>query len=172
MRPDGSPNWIGLALRLVAGAGVAVALVVLGRSVSLEFAPTPTVLLCLLFAALLWLYSEFEEPAPGPDWQQPQPHTEPSRFSADVRTRRLASMLVHAQPGQGFDAGPLARTLAGLASERLVRSHGLPAEDPLADADGHLSPALLDYLRTADGDHPQILNRRTLHAHLKEIDAL
>lgn len=171
MRPDRGA-WRGLVVRLAVGAGVAVVLVVLGRLVGLGVAPVPALLLGLLIGTAAWLWAGFEEPAAAPDWQQPQPPAEASRFSADVRTRRLASMLVHAQPGQGFDAGSLTRTLADLTASRLVHTRDLPAEDTLSHADGHLSPPLLAYLRSADGDRPAALNRRTLHAHLKEIDEL
>lgn len=171
MRRDANSGRV-LLLRLAVGAGVAVVLVVLGRLVGLGIAPVPALLLGLLIGTATWLWSGFEEPPSSPGWQQPQPPAEASRFSADVRTRRLASMLAHAQPGQGFDAGSLTRALADLTASRLVHTRDLPAEDTLAHADGHLSPALLAYLRTADGERPAILNRRTLHAHLKEIDEL
>ena len=47
-----------------------------------------------------------------------------------------------------------------------------PGADPLEHAAPYLSPSLLAYLRSAEAERPQVLNRKTLHAHLKEIDSL
>lgn len=171
MRAD-APDWRALAVRLGIGVAIAAGVVVLGRVVGLAVAPFPAVLAGMAVAAASWAFAHLGESPVAPPWQQPQPESTTSRFNADVRTRRLATMLSHAQPGKVFEAGAVARLLADLTSRRLVRRRLVPADDPLAHADGHLSPALLAYLRAADADRPPTLTRRVLHAHLKEIDEL
>lgn len=169
---DAPADYRNLGLRLGIGVVAAVVVVVLGRVVKLDIAPIPAVIVCLVLAAVSWMFTEAEEPAAGPLWRQPHPQVTSSRFSADVRTRRLATMLSHAQPGQIFEAGTTARLLATLTTTRLVRRGLLSPDAPLTDAAPHLSPALLGYLRSAESDKPQVLSRRALHAHLKEIDQL
>lgn len=166
------PGWGALASRVAIGAGCGAAVVVIGRFLGLAVSPMAAVLAGMAIAAASWVLTRFQEPAGGPPWQQPQPDSTASRFSADVRTRRLATMLSHAQPGKVFEVGAVARLLADLTSRRLVRRGLVPADDPLAHADGHLSAPLLAYLRAADADRPPTLTRRVLHAHLKEIDEL
>ncbi|MHA6523914.1 hypothetical protein [Tessaracoccus sp. G1721] len=168
--------WWGLAVRLTVFIGAAVLLVAFDEVLSLRVDPLLAFLAAVVLAGGSWVFTHLAGPDAGPEWQQPSWHTRSPHFQADVRTRRLASTLVHSQPGQAFDARRVARQLSGLAVRRLVDSGRIPAPgpgaDPLADAQPHLSAALLAYLRSADGDRPQPLNRRTLHAHLKEIDSL
>ena len=39
-------------------------------------------------------------------------------------------------------------------------------------ATGDVHSQAVAYLRSAEAERPQVLNRKTLHAHLKEIDSL
>ncbi|MFT3888648.1 MAG: hypothetical protein QM713_10875 [Arachnia sp.] len=169
MWDDRRPSWRALAGWLAAGALTAAAVVVVARFAYLQVAPLPAVLLGLLIGALVWLTGWFEDTASPPPWHQPQPPAEHARLAADVRTRRLDAMLAHAKPGEGFETTAVTRTLTALAAERLVRRHGLPADDPLPHADGILSPRLLAHLRA---ERPPALKRPVLHAYLKEIDEL
>ncbi|MBK7820088.1 MAG: hypothetical protein IPJ61_03170 [Tessaracoccus sp.] len=169
MRDDDRPTVRGLARNLVVGALAATVVVLFGRLTQLDVAPIPAVVLGLLAGACLWLVGWVVEPAGHPRWVQPQPPAELSRLAPDARTRRLVALLDHAGPGRGFESSALARLLGQVASERLARRHGLPADEPLAHADAVLSPRLLSYLRA---ERPPAIKRSTLHAYLKEIDEL
>ena len=161
-----------LALRVAIGLGVAALVVLLDGVAGLRVDPTIAVLTAVAVAVATWVVTYLEGPRTAPQWEQPMWRTRSPRFHADVRTRRLASVLSHSQPGQAFDATTLARYLAELTARRLVVSGRVTAEDPLGQADGILSPKLLAYLRSAQAERPQVLKRKTLHAHLKEIDSL
>ena len=79
-------------------------------------------------------------------------------------------MLAHAQPGRDFDARRLARQLGDLTARRLVLSGRVPdgVPDPLAHADGALSPALrhLEWLAAPAGPSwrrwMRVLSRATM----------
>lgn len=169
MSGSGRRSWRGLAVRLTGGVLAAVLVVIICRLVRVEVDPIPAVIMGLLVGSYLWLAGWFERPDAGPSWRQPQPLMERSRLSADVRTNRIATMLVHSRPGEDFESSALTRKLAELAESRLVRNHHVPADDPLAHADGRLSAPLLAHLRS---ERPPALKRATLRAYLKEIDDL
>ncbi len=76
----------------------------------------------MVAAVAWWAFAQVLDPEDGPEWQQPSWHSRSPHFQADIRTRRLASTLVHTQPGQAFDARRLARQLAELTARRLVTS--------------------------------------------------
>jgi len=167
--------WAGLAARVAIGVLAATLAVAFDGLLSLRVDPYLALLTGVVAAVAWWAFAQELDPEDGPEWRQPSWHSRSPHFQADVRTRRLASTLVHTQPGQAFDARRLARQLADLTARRLVTSGrvaGEDAADPLAHAERHLSPALLAYLRSAKTDRPQVLGRRALHAHLKEIDSL
>lgn len=171
-----SAAWWSLALRLAAGVVAAALVVGFDGALSLRVDPLLAFLAAVVVAGGSWVFSQVTGPDDGPEWQQPSWHTRSPHFLADVRTRRLASTLVHSQPGQAFDSRRIARQLSVLAVRRLVASGRVdapqPGADPLEHAAPYLSPSLLAYLRSAESERPQVLNRKTLHAHLKEIDSL
>lgn len=169
MLDDGRPTGRGLARNLAVGLLASAAVVVGGRFAWLDVAPAPAILVGLVVAAGAWLSGWIENPAAAPPWRQPRPPAEQSRLAPDLRTRRTAAMLARSRPGEGFESTALSRRLAELAAQRLVRRRGLPSDDPLAHADGHLSAPLLTHLRA---EHPPTVKRSTLHAYLKEIDEL
>ncbi|MEO7587252.1 MAG: hypothetical protein ABIS84_04415 [Arachnia sp.] len=158
------------------GIGVATLLVLLDGFLSLHVEPVQALILGTLAAVASWAFEYLPPVGGAPGWERPSWHTRSPHLQADIRTRRLASVLAHAQPGRAFEARSLARTLAVIAARRLVATGRVPGptvdEDPLAHAGPHLSGALLGYLRSPESEHPQVLNRKTLHAHLKEIDSL
>ena len=168
--------WTGLALRLFVGLAVATLVIIADDVLSLRVEPVLALLAGAVLAAGSWVSANLAPPAEAPEWRQPSWHTRSAHFLADVRTRRLASVLAHAQPGRGFDARRVARQLGELTVRRLVTSGRIPRAgsvgEALEAAEAHLSPALLAYLRTAEAEHPKVLNRKALHAHLKEIDSL
>lgn len=164
--------WLRLGARMGIGAAVSILLIVGGPLLSLRFHPLLTVIAGFVVGALVWAFTEFAAPRPGPAWEQPYWRHRSPFLQADVRTRRLAHSLNHAQPGHGFEARRVAGLLAELAAQRLVAAGRVPVEDPLGHADGHLSPGLLAYLRSATTQRPQALTRKALHTHLKEIDSL
>ena len=165
-----------LIARLAVGIGVASLFILIDDVAYLRVEPTLALVAGMVAAAASWAVNQVLPAADQPEWKQPSWHTRSPHFQADIRTRRLASVLAHAQPGRGFDSRRVARQLTELTVRRLVTSGRIdrPARgaDPLNGADAHLSPALLTYLRSAEAEHPQVLNRKTLHAHLKEIDSL
>ncbi|MHA6513796.1 hypothetical protein [Tessaracoccus sp. Z1128] len=165
-----------LIARLAVGVAAAALVILLDDLANLRVDPTLALLAGAVAAAASWALTHARPAPEPPEWQQPSWHTRSPHFQADIRTRRLASVLAHAQPGRGFDSRRVARQLAELTVRRLVTSGRItrpsPHTDPLGDAGSHLSPALLAYLRSAEAEHPQVLNRKTLHAHLKEIDSL
>lgn len=163
--------FAGLAKHVGLGVAIGIALVILGPAMALTLEPILMLLAGGVVGAIIWAVTITSAP-PRPDWSQPLPRTKSPLLEADQRTRRLAGAMSHARPGQGFDAGRLAVHLAAMTQRRLVQTGRIPADDGLRSADGHLSPALLTYLRSADTDHPQVLSRTALHAHLKEIDSL
>lgn len=160
-----------LARWVAIGVGVAVAVVAASQFIPMRFHPVLTPAVGAVAGVLIWGGRLLV--APGtPGWEQPSFHQRSPLLQADVRTRRLAQMLANSTPGKGFDAARVARELGALASRKLVAAGKVPEDDPLNHADDHLSPALLAYLRSAESGRPQVLARRTLHAHLKEIDSL
>lgn len=165
-----------LVARLAVGIAVASVFVLLDGLVHLRIEPTLALLAGAVAASAWWAFNHVLPAADQLEWKQPSWHTRSPRFDADVRTRRLASVLAHAQPGRSFDSRRVARQLTELTVRRLVTSgridHPARGADPLQGAEAHLSSALLTYLRSAEAEHAQVLNRRTLHAHLKEIDSL
>ncbi|RMB59858.1 hypothetical protein [Tessaracoccus antarcticus] len=168
--------WRGLVLRLGIGIAAASLVVALDGVVSLRVEPIQAFIAGTLAAVTSWVLTYLPPPGATTEWEQPSWHTRSPRLQADIRTRRLASVLAHAQPGRAFEARSFARTLALLTARRLVTSGRIPrpaeGEGPLASAAPHLSGALLTYLRSAESERPQVLNRTTLQAHLKEIDSL
>lgn len=164
--------WQAWALRAGIGAAVALALIIVGPLILLRFHPVLALIVGATIGTLVWVFTHFLGPRPGPQWQQPYWQRRSALFQADVRTRRLAHSLAQAQPGQGFEARRVATQLADLTGRRLIAADRVPADDPLEHAAPHLSPALLNYLRSAGGERPQSLTRKALHAHLKEIDSL
>ena len=167
-----SGAWRRLGVRMGIGAAVAIMLFVGGPLLSLRFHLPLTIIAGLVIGALIWAFTEFAAPRRGPGWEQPHWRQRSAFVQADVRTRRLAHSLNHAQPGHGFEARRVAGQLAELTAQRLVASGRVPAETSLDHADGHLSPGLLRYLRSATAERPHALTRKALHAHLKEIDSL
>ncbi len=168
--------WRALAVRLAIGIAVAVLVILFDGVLSLRVEPTLALLVGVVAAVASWALTYLAPAGKAPEWQQPSWHTRSPHLQADHRTRRLASALSNAQPGRGFEARGIARQLAELTARRLVTSGRVPRpaddEDPLAHAEPHLSVSLLAYLRSASAEHPQALDRKTLHAHLKEIDSL
>ncbi|WP_353080958.1 hypothetical protein [Tessaracoccus lapidicaptus] len=164
----------GLALRLAVWLGLAAIVVAVDGALSLRVDPLIAFLTAVVVAVGTWAGAHLRPAGEPPEWVQPSWETRSPHFQADIRTRRTSSMLAHAQPGRDFDARRLARQLGDLTARRLVLSGRVPdgVPDPLAHADGAVSPALLRYLRSAEADHAQVLARKTLHAHLKEIDSL
>ncbi len=168
--------WKDLALRLVVGIGAAALIVLFDGVLSFRVEPILALLAGAVVAAASWAI-KYRAPAGKPiEWQQPSWHAGSPHLQADPRTRRLASALANAQPGRGFEARGIASHLALLTARRLVTSGRVPRptddEDALAYAEPHLSASLLAYLRSAATDHPQVINRKTLDAHLKEIESL
>lgn len=164
--------WRGLALRVGIGAAVAVVAVIVGPLLALRIHPGLAIAAGVTVGAVVWGFTGFLGPTPGPAWERPYWRERSAFLQADSRTRRLAHALKHAQPGEEFEARRVAQRLRTLTEERLIATRRTPADDPLAHAGPHLSPALLRYLRSADAERPQALNRKTLHAHLQEIDSL
>ena len=168
--------WRDLALYLAIGIAAATLVVTLDGVFSLRVEPALALLTGAVVAAAFWTYKHLDAAGEPTEWRQPSWHTRSLHLQADVRTRRLAAVLTNAQPGRGFDARGVARQLALLTASRLVTSGRIARPsgngDPLADADLYVSAALLTYLRSAETERPQVLNRKTLHAHLKEIDSL
>lgn len=165
-------RWRRLGVRMGIGVAVAVVAVLVGPLLSLRIHPGLAVVAGATVGAVIWAFSEFLGPAPGPVWEQPYWRQRSAFLQADTPTRRLAHALKHAQPGEEFESRRVARRLRALTEQRLIAAHKVPADDPLAHAGNHLSPALLRYLLSADGERPQSLNRKALHAHLQEIDSL
>lgn len=168
--------WKNLVLRLAVGVAVATLVVLLGGILGLRFEPTLALLTGAVAATASWVFTHLAPAGEITEWEQPSWHTRSPHLQADIRTRRLAVTLAHAQPGRGFEAKSVARHLARLTVRRLLTSERIPRpaddEDPLACAAPHLSAALLAYLRSAEAEHAQVLSRKTLQAHLKEIDSL
>lgn len=163
-------RWSGFLVRLGIGLGLAILAVVALRPLGMIIAPAPAVLVGTSAAVVTWLLGIPLRSHDGPRWERPEPPSTVSTFQADRRTRRTASMLLNAQPGLGFDTRGVARRLAAITDDRLARNHRLDIDDP--GVEKVLSPKLLRYLRAAEDEEPPTLNRRTLHAHLKEIDQL
>ncbi len=159
-----------LAARLAWGVAITIVIVVADGAILVRV--EPVLVLAIVMAVTLgsWLISFLPEPAQAAGWEQPMWKSRAPHFRADVRTRRLAAMLSHAQPGRAFDTSKLAALLTELTARRLVASGRTPADDPLAGAEDHLSPGLL--ARVRGSDRAPALTRRTLQAHLKEIDSL
>lgn len=165
-----------LALRLAIGIGAATLFVLFDGVLSLRVEPALALVTGAVAAAASWALKHLPPGEKSAEWQQPSWHPRSRYLQADLRTRRLAAVLTNAQPGRGFEARALARHLSRLTARRLVTSGRIARpdgdEDPLAYAASHLSAALLAYLRSAELEHPKIINRKTLHSHLKEIDSL
>ncbi len=168
--------WRDLALRLVVGIGAATLVVLFDSVLSFRVEPSLALLAGAVVAAASWGIRHLAPAGKPIEWQQPSWHTGSAHLQADPRTRRLASALANAQPGRGFEARGIASHLALLTARRLVISGRVSGptddEDALAYAEPQLSASLLAYLRSAATDHAQVINRKTLHAHLKEIESL
>ena len=154
--------WSNLFRRMGIATAIAAVVVVAGRLLDVIFAPQPTVLVALVLGAMSWVAAHYEALAPRPEWVQPHQPAHSARFTADLATRRVANMFVRARPGAGFEAGATAQLLDQLVQQRLTGD----------DEGERLSPELDAYLSAARDGHPTPLNRRALHAHLKEIDQL
>ncbi|NLE98621.1 MAG: hypothetical protein GX596_11640 [Propionibacterium sp.] len=162
----------GLLPYLLGAAAIAlVPMVVLGLT-DVRVPVVPWMLAALLAGVIWWAFAGDGPSRRSANWQAPRPDPQPMRFTADLRTRRVVTMVVDAQPSKGFTGVALTNTLAARARSRLVRNHGLPDDDPLAHAGHLLSPQLLDYLRRAGTDDTQTVSPRTLRIYLKEIEAL
>ncbi|MDO5735789.1 MAG: hypothetical protein Q4P15_04885 [Propionibacteriaceae bacterium] len=168
--------WRNLAVRVAIGVAGAVLIVIFDGVFDVGVEPSLALLAGTTVAAGSWAFTHLASAGATYEWRQPSWYTRSPHLQADVRTRRLASVLSNAQPGRGFEARGVARHLAFLTAGRLVTTGRISREagdeDPLAGADPHLSASLLAYLRSADAEHPQVLNRKALRAHLKEIDSL
>lgn len=151
-------------------AGAAL-LVVLALT-DVEVSVWPWMLGAVFIGTVWWMLAGDGATSEAPAWQAPEPDPPPMRFTADLQTRRAVTTIADAQPSRGFTATALTAALAARARARLVRHHAAPADDPLAHADGLLSPQLLDYLRRDGTDHTQTVSPRTLRIYLKEIEAL
>ena len=111
--------WAGLAVRVAIGVLAATLAVAFDGLLSLRVDPYLALLTGVVAAVAWWAFAQELDPEDGPEWRQPSWHSRSPHFQADVRTRRLASTLVHTQPGQAFDARRLARQLADLTARRL-----------------------------------------------------
>lgn len=160
----------GLGFALYAAAGLAGGVVLNLLIVLGNFRPTPGPFLVLgmVVGALVWAIQHTPRAARRPEWSLPRAPAYSASFTADLQTRRLAAMVVGAQPGKAFSTGELAATLRERVTERLGRRGDLP-DDGLGAAAAHLSPELHRYLTA---DEPPPLHRRTLHTFLKEIEQL
>lgn len=158
----------GLVLHAAAGLGGSVVLSVVIFVAGFRPSPAPFLLLGMTVGALIWLIRYTPRSAPKPEWVLPRAPAYAARFTADLQTRRLASLVVGAQPGRAFTMGELAATLRARVEERLIR-RGVPSDDPLARAEAHLSPELYRYLLN---ENPPALPRRAVRAFLKEIEEL
>ncbi|WP_203567647.1 hypothetical protein [Aestuariimicrobium ganziense] len=167
------PGGTSLTTHLLAAMGIFVVLYGLWWAFGLRLSPLPWAIFTLLIGTLIWLLRTGPEPADTPRWVEHQALVGSPRYQSDLATRRIADMIVGAQPGREFSTHQLALTLRDLTAERLVQRHHADPEQPLTTAtDVALSKPLLAYLSTVEtGDSPSI-NRRTLHRHLKEIESL
>ncbi len=130
--------WRGLAVRIGICLAIAVLLILLGPFVSLHFHPQLTLLLGAVVGTIIWAFSTFLGPESGPYWEVPIRLERSALMQADIRTRRLAQALAQAQPGQGFEAGTVARQLAELTSRRLAFTASLHRSRCDAQAKGSL----------------------------------
>lgn len=165
MRSDG---WRGFGIHTAAGLGGGVVVILLIVLSGFIPSPAPFLMLGVAVGGLVWLIRHTPESAPNPEWVLPRTPAHAAQFTADLSTRRLASMVANAQPGRAFTMGELADVLRERVSERLIR-RGALAENPLADAAEQLSPQLHRYLLA---ENPSALHRRTLRTFLKEIEDL
>lgn len=159
----------GLVRRLSAGVLIAAGIVVVGGMLGYRFSAAPMILVGLVIGGLWWLVGA-EHSAPHPvEWAAPRHSESRGRFAADITTRRMAQVVQDAEPGRGFTPTVLARTLRERVEERLRRRHGFTVDTPLAEAEGVVSPGLLDFITA---DPPPSVANRTLRTYLKEIDQL
>lgn len=143
------------------GVGVA-ALIGLASIVRIRLDPVALGGGALVVAVAWWLGNR---PSAGAvDWPDPPSAPELLSPAAQPDARALARLLETAEPGRGFSTRRLAGELAGLASARL---RGRTASEAL-------SAPLARYLATLDDPDavPPPLSRRTLRAHLKELEDL
>lgn len=161
-----------LLARLAVCVGLAALAILAGPVVHLRFDPGGALLVGAVIGVGWWLTEHLPGGWEPPLWSPPEWRSPAPSLVADQRTRKLASMIAHAQPGQAFDARRLAATLDDIVVRRLASPGRGPLGDLPPDVATRLSPALLGYLRSARDGKPQPLNRRTLRAHLKEIDSL
>lgn len=157
-----------LLVSLAVGVGILVALGLGNFRVNIG----PWMLFFTLAGAVWWVLHVNLPTARQVPWRTPEPEQPPQRFAADMDTRRTVNLIDQAQPGKGFTSATLTRILADRTRARLVRRHGLPADDTLAHAAPHLSPQLLDYLAREGTDDTLSIAPRTLRTYLKEIEAL
>lgn len=162
----------GPVAHLLAAEAIALAILVVFTVAGFDVSVWPWLLFGALGGAAWWVVGTRVPTAPAVGWGPPRADPAPMRFAADLQTRRTVTMIDDAQPAKGFTAVALTDALADRAAARLVRHHGLPADDPLAHAEGLLSPQLLDYLRRAGTERTRTVSPRTLRLYLKEIEAL
>lgn len=158
-----------LVLSLLGAAAACALLYWLGLLVN----PVIAMGLALVMTTLAWLMRFGLDVGDSPSWQTPTMVDSGLRWQMDVRTRRLADVVASARPGREFSTRSLAMTLRAITEDRLVRHHDADPGDPLHDGAARLSPGLMKWLSATDGHHDiPGLSRATLHAYLKEIDAL
>lgn len=158
-----------LASYLVGAIAIMVVASLGGGALGVDFNPVVLVLVGLATAVLLWFLAVVEDWAPPLVWEDVRFPSSSLHVGSDDRTRRLASLLVSADPSHQMGQRALRDLLGELAAARLVRSHGAVPDDPFASS--LLSPGLRAYLSGADQIVPS-LRRRTLLSYLEEINRL
>lgn len=159
-------TYVGVSL------GVGVFVIVGARFLSAGFFPVPTLVTAGALGVLWWALMMVTDWPAYERWE-PASATDPSlRVASDARTRRLESMLSGADAKHRMSTRDVARALAAVVSDALVRHHGADPADPLASAGGRLSPDLIDFLRADPARPVPAVTRRVLHVWLTEIDTL
>lgn len=162
--------------RLVTYVGVTMligVLVIVGaRFLGAAFYPVPTLVVAATVGVLWWAVMMVSDWPPYERWE-PAAVVDPSlRVASDSRTRRIESMLSGADAKHRMSMRDVARTLAAIVADTLVRSYEADPDDPLAAAPGRLSPGLIEFLRAEPDGRVPYVTRRALHAWLTEIDTL
>lgn len=162
--------------RLVTYVGIALligVLVIVGaRFLGAGFHTVPTLVVAGILGVVWWAVMMVADWPAYEKWE-PATAVDPSlRVASDPRTRRLESMLSGSDSKHRMSARDVARTLAGIVEDTLVRQYGADPDSPLSAATGRLSPALLTFLRADPNGPVPVVTRRVLRTWLTEIDTL
>lgn len=159
---------------LGAALALALAFLLLGPVLGFELHTVPVILGCLgLVGGVAYLYIAGET-ADRVSWPDPPLSMELPVHPSEPRARKITQELKGTLDRTPLASRDFGRTLADLVADRMIAHHGADPEQPLANARPLLSEGLARHIERAldpDADMPRV-NRATLHAYLKEIDAL